>query len=547
MKIIVVSDMVAHTTGYGVTAKKLCLALKADGHTVYNFAPGAFHMANLTDADGIRILGSNGMDDRWGNNTLPIHVRNLQPDLIITWLDPQGLNQYGLDGVPTYIWAPIDSWPVPEQEMSILGRADRVIASSQWGQTVLAEQHLPADYIPCGIDMQGEFYIDPAGRKEWRDIWGFKDGEYVVGMVGMNAGSPDRKGYGYAFDVMAQFHAEHPNSRFYIHTNPASDGSSLDLNVLAKSVGLQDVVRFPEYPGPGGWPSQYMRHVYNGIDVLLHTSLTEGFGLPVVEAQACGTPVVFNSATSVTELVPEGNGYGAAPLHSMWVGTVTRIAVPDAVEMLKQLNRARNCIWNHEAIRSRVMQYDFPTTYEQHWKPLLAVAPQPLKLDDSARKLRLGAGSDNDPSFVNHDKEKFFPHIDVAHDLEVFPWPWDDSSFDYIEMSDVIEHMHANVTQIMDELWRITAPGGLLMIHTVKAGSWQHTQDPTHTRGFEMNSFDYYDPQTDWGKQYRYSDREWEIVKRTIEPKGGVMAILRTRKMHPTPEWAEPLRDEVVA
>ena len=44
----------------------------------------------------------------------------------------------------------------------------------------------------------------------------------------------------------------------------------------------------------------------NAIDVLLHPSQTEGFGLTVVEAQACGTPVLVNDCTSMPELIIDG-------------------------------------------------------------------------------------------------------------------------------------------------------------------------------------------------------------------------------------------------
>ena len=117
----------------------------------------------------------------------------------------------------------------------------------------------------------------------------------------------------------------------------------------------------------------------------------------------------------------------------------------------------------------------------------------------------------------------------MAHDLNVFTWPWEDDSWDYIELSDIVEHLRADIVQVMDELHRIVAPGGYIFIHTAEAGSWQLNMDPTHTQGFMLNSFDYFDPKTRHGDIYSYSDRKWKIVKRSEDP-AGLFFVLTPRK-----------------
>lgn len=53
-----------------------------------------------------------------------------------------------------------------------------------------------------------------------------------------------------------------------------------------------------------GWvPESKMPYLYSACDVFLHTSEYEGFGLPVLEAMACGCPVVSSNATSLPEVV----------------------------------------------------------------------------------------------------------------------------------------------------------------------------------------------------------------------------------------------------
>ena len=63
-----------------------------------------------------------------------------------------------------------------------------------------------------------------------------------------------------------------------------------------------------------GWvPADDLGPLYAGADVFCFPSLLEGFGFPVVEAMAQGTPVVTSTATSTEELVEGGVGIAVDP------------------------------------------------------------------------------------------------------------------------------------------------------------------------------------------------------------------------------------------
>jgi glycosyltransferase involved in cell wall biosynthesis len=69
-----------------------------------------------------------------------------------------------------------------------------------------------------------------------------------------------------------------------------------DITAEIERLALQDKVMLPGYLADealGFW--------YNAASVLAYPSLYEGFGLPVIEAMACGTPVVTSSASSLPE------------------------------------------------------------------------------------------------------------------------------------------------------------------------------------------------------------------------------------------------------
>lgn len=122
--------------------------------------------------------------------------------------------------------------------------------------------------------------------------------------------------------------------------------------------------------------------------------------------------------------------------------------------------------------------------------------------------ISLGAGMEPEQGdeWVNLDIVDL-PEIDVVHNLMQFPWPFDDNSADYIKAKDLIEHM-ANYTPdnrpaviaFMEECYRIMKPGATLWIQTPSWDADFLWIDPTHVRGFDIRSFDFFDPDTDFGR-----------------------------------------------
>jgi glycosyltransferase involved in cell wall biosynthesis len=86
---------------------------------------------------------------------------------------------------------------------------------------------------------------------------------------------------------------------------PARDEKYVaELHSLAEDLGISQDVVFV-----GGIPLEDIVHFYRAADVLVYPSFNETFGLPILEAMACGCPVV----TSNTSAMPEIAG-GAAVL-----------------------------------------------------------------------------------------------------------------------------------------------------------------------------------------------------------------------------------------
>jgi len=124
-------------------------------------------------------------------------------------------------------------------------------------------------------------------------------------------------------------------------------------------------------------------------------------------------------------------------------------------------------------------------------------------------KLDLGCGISLKEGYVGLDKRKL-EGVAVVHDLEVFPYPFEDDTFAEIRGYHIIEHIKPWFTiDFMDELWRIMEPNGLLVLDMPYAGTNSFWQDPTHINGCIELTFTYFDPRKDMYSIY--TPKPWYI------------------------------------
>lgn len=85
---------------------------------------------------------------------------------------------------------------------------------------------------------------------------------------------------------------------------------------------------------------------------------------------------------------------------------------------------------------------------------------------------------------------------DVVHDLNVFPWPFADDTFDEVHAYEVLEHLGTQgdfrrFFQDFSEIWRILKPRGVLLGTSPYWGGAWAWGDPGHTRIISLESLTY--------------------------------------------------------
>ncbi len=99
-------------------------------------------------------------------------------------------------------------------------------------------------------------------------------------------------------------------------------------------------------------------------------------------------------------------------------------------------------------------------------------------------KLNLGCGKKYIDGWINvdfYDDSK----CDVTHDLEEFPWPWEDDSVSEIRIIHTLEHLGADwkvYIKILQEMYRVCEDDALIHVNAPSPWHWNYISDPTHVR-----------------------------------------------------------------
>ncbi|MGE3728174.1 MAG: glycosyltransferase [Candidatus Sericytochromatia bacterium] len=264
-------------------------------------------------------------------------------------------------------WFPVDyaREQNPSALMPLLQRCNQIASLSRFGVKQIQKNYTgPCEVIPLGVNCQRFVPVPSLETKiELRKRLHWPESAFVFLMVGNNFW---RKGIEYAIESFHQFKRQFPDlakqAFLYLHTENAES-----LKELIQVYGLEQHVRISENFDPYQRPltQKSLLELYQASDCLLLTSLGEGFGMPLIEAQACGLPVLAPDHSAIPEVVGRAGLLIKAPqmICGQSADSIVWLRVPDPVDAAERMAE----LMTNPALRAELEQRALQQARAQSW------------------------------------------------------------------------------------------------------------------------------------------------------------------------------------
>ena len=368
------------STGYGVQGKLLVDRMKRHGIDVAALSNFGLEgsRSTLSTPYGDIPHYPRGLSLYSADVMLPYHKHHVAgrdlPNFILTLYDTWVYLDAPLQDAQIASWVPIDHVTIPPKVLAWCKRENvDPITMSPFGQRELEKNGIQSTYIPHAVDTKKFKPTHTIAGVSVRDYYGIGD-EFLVGMVSANKanGSIHRKAYAENFMAFAIFLTQYPDAKLYVHAEPGNAFGGFNLLDLARAVGIpKENLLFPDPEKLRfGYTDEEMAALYTGMDVLLGTSYGEGFGVPAIEAQACGTRVIASSWAASQDLVSDdGWLVQGQPFWDEAQKSFFQVPlIPAIITALEEANKNRG---ESQASIEFAKQFDVESVWRWYWMPYL--------------------------------------------------------------------------------------------------------------------------------------------------------------------------------
>lgn len=360
-------------SGYSVQTRDLLYRFLADGWQV---ACSAFYglEGGFININGLPCFPKIG--EPYGADALLLHSREFGAHVAMTFQDiwPMGANELFTCAAERKLiaYVPIDWFPVPDPILERLKKCYRVISFSQAGKKALEEKGVLSTLIPEAVDTNT---FKPMDKEAVRKELGIPLDAFVFGMIAANKDDPPRKSFQHVMDAFVMFLKDHPNSFLFMQTLLEQQGG-FNIKVYAQHLGIfNKILSIDPYTYLYKAHHEFIAKLINSFDCLLSPSNSEGFGLPIIEAQSCGIPVIVNNWASMPELIIEGKtGFICDTGYKVWTPIHSFKALPDLNSLHECMEKVFKADRKQMAIDCRehiVKNYDMEDRVKNTWIPFL--------------------------------------------------------------------------------------------------------------------------------------------------------------------------------
>jgi glycosyltransferase involved in cell wall biosynthesis len=361
-------------TGYGQQTAIWAPRLASLGHDVAIAGYSGMQHAHA-DWHGIPVYAASP-ENVMGQDVIGYYYEKHQADVVIALTDCWAMSPRMMRLLRTVAWTPVDTDPLGRGIADFAAESGAaMLAMSEFGRQVMGEAGIEADCIPHGIDVG--LFSPPPDREALRAASGIPEGCFAVGINQANR-SGLRKALPEQLVAFARFHRRHPDSRLLLHmAKNHAKGQDLPMILDKLSIG-EDAVYFPDQGvyAAGEIGMEEMPRWYGALDVLLGCAMAEGFGLPLLESQACGTPVIATDGSAMTEVAApgwlvEGQPFWVEQQHESWWVMPSVAGIDAALEAAWQAREDGSIEQVREQSREHALQYDADLILAERWKPYL--------------------------------------------------------------------------------------------------------------------------------------------------------------------------------
>lgn len=321
------------------------------------------------------------MSQLYGTDACYYHQLDWRADCVVSFQDVWPMDIPFLQKIKRWIaYVPVDYYPCPHHISERLKLAYRVVTLSRFGQKALQEKGIMSKLILEAVDTN---VFKPMDKHETRKTFGVPEDIFLFGMVAVNKDNPPRKSFQHVLDTFADFVKEHPNTGIYIQTL-LEQNDGFPIQSYAEYLGIAKHLYYPppyQYLFKSG--KEVVAKIYNMFDCTLLPSNSEGFGMPIIESQACGVPIIVNNWTSMPELVIDNEtGYITEAGEKRWSPIGAYMVSPDRRSLREKMELAfRNGREKmSEKCRKHIVEnYDMDKRVKEEWLPFFEEVRQDIR------------------------------------------------------------------------------------------------------------------------------------------------------------------------